>query len=238
LSVRTHSTVNAMTGVEPDGSSEKAEHGAALLVGEDFGVGQARAVVDGDVHAFPACGLAVDAEGVLASWPQAPGGISGEPGASAVLDPSEMLDVDMDQFTWPFALIAHGWLHAETAELAHPDPRQDARHGRERHVEDPRDLWAGEPHPPQGGDRLHALRAGPVRDPTRSRGPVAQPELALGAVATDPFARAADADAGGLRRLRHRPLALNDSPAELPTAFQTERRVSVQIHIRCPPWWD
>jgi hypothetical protein len=29
-----------------------------LLVGEDFGVGQAGAVIDGDVHALPACGLA------------------------------------------------------------------------------------------------------------------------------------------------------------------------------------
>ena len=35
---------------------------------------------------------------------------------------------------------------------------------------------------------------------------------------------------GGLGRLRQRPLPLNHSQTELPTAFQTERRVSVQIH--------
>jgi hypothetical protein len=64
----------------------------------------------------------------------------------------------------------------------------------------------------------------------RRRGPVTEPELALGAVTTHPLAGAADADAGGLGRLRHRPLPVNHSQAELPTAFQTERRVSVQIH--------
>ena len=49
---------DAMPGVEPDCASEKADDGAPLLVGEDFGVGQAGAVIDGDVHALPACGLA------------------------------------------------------------------------------------------------------------------------------------------------------------------------------------
>jgi hypothetical protein len=57
-----------------------------------------------------------------------------------------------------------------------------------------------------------------------------QPGLALDAVSAHPLARAADADAGGLGRLRHRSLPLNHRQTELATAFQTERRVSVQIH--------
>src|SRR5664279_5430876 len=64
----------------------------------------------------------------------------------------------------------------------------------------------------------------------RRRGAVTQPWLSLGAVAAHPLAGAADADAGGLGRLRHRPLVINHSAAELSSAFQTERRVSVQIH--------
>jgi hypothetical protein len=37
----------------------------------------------------------------------------------------------------------------------------------ERHAEDLGDLRAGEPQPPQRGDRLDALRASAVRDPMR-----------------------------------------------------------------------
>jgi hypothetical protein len=55
-----------------------------------------------------------------------------------------------------------------------------------------------------------------------------QPELALGAVSAHPFAGAADTDSGGLGRLRQRPLPINDGAAELPAAFQTERRVDME----------
>ena len=92
------------------------------------------------------------------------------------------------------------------------------------------DLRAGEPHPPQRGDRRDPLLTGSVRDPMRRRGAITQPGLPLSAVAPHPLAGAADTDSGGLGRLRQRPLPLNHSAAELPTAFQTERRVSVQIH--------
>src|SRR5580700_4748284 len=69
-----------------------------------------------------------------------------------------------------------------------------------------------------------------MRDPMRRRGLITKPDLSLGSVATHPLAGAADTDAGGLGRLRQRPLPLNHTTAELPTPFQTERRVSVQIH--------
>ena len=64
----------------------------------------------------------------------------------------------------------------------------------------------------------------------RRRGPITKPGLSLGLVATHPLAGAPDTDTGGLGRLRQRPLPLNHTTAELPTPFQTERRVSVQIH--------
>ena len=64
----------------------------------------------------------------------------------------------------------------------------------------------------------------------RRRGAITQPSVSLSNVATHPFASAADADAGGLGRRRQRPLPINHSQTELATAFQTERRVSVQIH--------
>jgi hypothetical protein len=136
----------------------------------------------------------------------------------------------VDKLTRPFTLVADRRLEPEAAKLAHPDPLKDPRHRRERHVQDLSDFRAGEPHPPQRGDRLNPLLTGSVRDPMRRGGAITQPELPLGAVAPHPLAGAANTDSGGLGRLRQRPLSLNHSPAELPPAFQTERRVSVQIH--------
>src|SRR3954447_24090526 len=45
---------DAVASVEVDGALEEGDRGGCLLVGEDFDVGQAGAVVDGDVHVFPA----------------------------------------------------------------------------------------------------------------------------------------------------------------------------------------
>ena len=148
----------------------------------------------------------------------------------AVDDPPEFFDVDVDQLAWSLALVAAGWLETEPAELAHPDPGEDARDGRERHRQDFGDLRPREPHPAERGDRLDPLITGAMRNPMWRRGAVKQPELAIVAVATHPFAGAADADLGGRGRLAHRPLTARNPTAELPTTFQTERRVSVKLH--------
>src|SRR5712691_6151992 len=136
----------------------------------------------------------------------------------------------MDQLAWPLALVASCGLEAKTAEPAHPDPGEDPRDGRERHPQGLGDLRTREAQPPQGGDRLHALLAGAMRDRVRGRRAVEQAELAVGAVAPHPLARAADADLRGLSCLRQRPLLINYAPAQKPTSIQTERSVSVKIH--------
>ena len=46
------------------------------------------------------------------------------------LDPTEPLDIDVDQLAGPVALVTLGGLETDPAELAHPDPGQDSRHGR------------------------------------------------------------------------------------------------------------
>src|SRR5450755_1243783 len=111
-----------------------------------------------------------DTQGVLAAWATAAVGHPGDPGASATLDLSQSLDVDVDQLPRALTLVAHGGLKAEASELAHPDPRQDPRDGRERHVEHLSDLRGGGPQPPQRRDRFEPLVTGPVRDPMRRRG--------------------------------------------------------------------
>src|SRR5207253_838980 len=194
------------------------------------GEGQARAVVNRDVHVLPADGPAVHAGCVpldrsIVAATDATNALAG-----AALDAPELLDVDMDQLTWALALVALRGLKTEPPELAHPDAREDPRDRGERHAQRVGDLRACEAQSAQSRDRLHSLLFGAVRDRIRRRGAIQQPELALGAVAPHPLAGTADADFGGLGRPRHRPLLLDHPPAQHPAPIQTESSVSVKIH--------
>src|SRR5919109_4149213 len=217
--------------IEADRASEERDHGGGLLVRERFGVGQAGAVIDRDVHAVEANRAALDASGVTCARAASMLAEAGDavPGALRA-DPSELLDVDVDELARLLAFIALRGLGAEPTELAHPDPGQDARDGRARHAQRLGDLRAGEPQPSERRDHLDTLLAGAMRDrPGRTR-VIVQPELALDPESGHPFTCAADTDPGGPGRLRQRPLLLDDLAAQLTTTLQTERRVSVKLH--------
>jgi hypothetical protein len=83
------------------------------------------------------------------------------------MDASELLDVDVDQLARPLSLIALRGLQPEPSQLAHPDPGQDPRHGRDSHPEQLGDLGAGQAHATQRGDRLDPPLVGAVRHDTR-----------------------------------------------------------------------
>lgn len=86
--------------LEPSKTAFQEGYGVLLAFGgPQLCVGQAGAVIDGDVEVFPAEPLAEGAPVALT------GAVAGE----AVPDPvdaAEFLDVDMDQFAWLFALVA------------------------------------------------------------------------------------------------------------------------------------
>src|SRR5918999_5693461 len=95
-----------VAGVEPDRAAQEARGGHALLVREYLDVGQARGVVDADVHKLPAgdaAALAV-AAGLLLACALPGDAVSGAANAS------EFLDVDMDELARPRALITIRWL--------------------------------------------------------------------------------------------------------------------------------
>jgi hypothetical protein len=148
----------------------------------------------------------------------------------ATLDAAKLFDVDVDQLAGSLALKALGRLEPQTPELAHPNSGQDPRNGRQRHSEHLGDLRARKAQPTQRSDRLHAPLAGSISDRGRRRGTMLQPQLAVGAIAPHPLARASDADFGGRGRLRHRPRLLNDTAAQHPPLVQAESRVTVQLH--------
>jgi hypothetical protein len=138
--------------------------------------------------------------------------------ARAALDAPELLDVDVDQLAGPLALVALRGLAPQPAELAHPDPGQDARHRRQRSIEDLGDFRSGEPQPSQRRDRFDSPLVGAIGDHGRRRGTIQQTARALRPEPLDPLRARAVADSGGLGRLRQRPPEL-DHPRHHPLAL-------------------
>src|SRR5438309_983144 len=219
-----------MAGEERDRACKEGDDRGGLLIAEDLGVGQAGAIVDRDVHTLPAGSAAGHTGGVSLDWRASVTASARDAMPSATCDAPELLDVDMDQLARSLALVALSGLKTKAPELAHPDPREDPRDRRQRHPERLGDLGTREAQPPQRRDRLHPLLLRAVGDRAWRRGPVQQPELALDSITPHPLAGAADADFGGLGRLRPRPRFLHYPPAQLPTPIQTERSISVKVH--------
>ena len=95
--------------------------------------------------------------------------------AGAAFDPSELLDVDVDELARPRALVADGLLEPEPAELAHADPGQDPGDRRECHPERLSDLGGSKTQPPQLRDRLDPIHGGAVGDMLRRRRAIVKP---------------------------------------------------------------
>jgi hypothetical protein len=202
--------------IERGGAAQKADHGGASFVSEDFGVGEAGAVVAGDMHAFPADLAPASAGPVGLGRVAAPAPVDAMPGAA--LDAPELLDVDVNELAWALALVALGGLQPEPAEPAHPDPGQNARDRRAGHVQDLGDLGAAETQPPQRRDRLDPPLVGAIGDQTRRRAAIHQPQITLDAIARDPLRARPRAHLSGRGGLCHRPALLehpNNHPLPL-----------------------
>lgn len=99
----------------------------ADLIAVSLGMGQAAAVVDSDVRVLPADRVAVSAVEVALSAVRV--ALAGHPLVGAALDPTEPLDLDVDQLTSVRSLAALCWFQVQTTELAHADSPEDFRHG-------------------------------------------------------------------------------------------------------------
>jgi hypothetical protein len=109
---------DAVAFIERDRSAQKPDRGAGLLVCEDFDVGQTGGVINTDVHGLPADRATVHSGAVSSPRSRVGGVLSGDPLASAALDPPRLLDVDVEQLARTVALIALCGLRApELADL-------------------------------------------------------------------------------------------------------------------------
>jgi hypothetical protein len=142
---------DAAPGEPRDGATQKAGDCDALLIAQDFGVGQAGAVIDADVHELPA-----DAPHALTAIPR-----------DAVADATnapQLLDVDVDQLPRALPLVAPAYRRgfqarqARKAELA-----QRAGH---RCAAQPDGLGDERPGPPTVAQPLN-LHHQPCRDRAR-----------------------------------------------------------------------
>jgi hypothetical protein len=126
----------------------------AFSSGSTSAVGQARGVIDADVHELPAD----DALAVLA-WAalQAALAVDAMP-CPSLRDAPELFDVDVQQLAGVAALVAVGrleWLEAR--ELAQADALEDSRDRRQCHAQALGDLARRHPQAAQQFDDLHAL---------------------------------------------------------------------------------
>jgi hypothetical protein len=106
---------------------------------------------------------------------------------AGLIDPTQLLDVDVNQLAWAGALVAPCRFEANPPESAQTDAEEDARDGRLRHSQRLGDLRSGHPQSPQGADRADALLGGAVVHATSSRGAIEQSGVTFVAVATRPL---------------------------------------------------
>ena len=82
-----------MLGVPADSAVKECGAGGGVLTGEDFGVGQARVIVDGDVQVLPP-GVAVSLDRVFQN------------ALADHVETAKLLGVDMDELAGRCALVA------------------------------------------------------------------------------------------------------------------------------------
>ena len=213
------------------GAGEEAGAGVGLLVVVDLGVGQAGVVVDGGVDvvvADPGLLLRVGLAGLSAVGPP----------AAAVRDPSDLLHVEVEEFTGPGAFVA-GMAAAFGADGL---SGQRVAGRQARHLVAAQD--AG--HRPCGdtGFRGEEVRPAPVSTPciehcgldvfgcspragAWAAGAVVQAVPALGPEAGHPSVRALPRDSQFLGHVRHRAPVVHDTAHQKTSAVKGQPGISV-----------
>src|SRR6266516_6262888 len=217
--------------VEGERALQEADRGRRPLVDKYLRAGEPAVVVDADVDVLVADVVAALALQVGVGGVMPPPALASEGSLTgAALDPTEPLDVDVQELARPRALVAARPLEPQPAQLAEALAGEDPGNGRECHPEQLRDLGAGEAQPTHGHDQPHPLIRRPIGDSLRPRVAISQATLPLDSVPVHPFARAAEADTGSLGRSGQGP-SLNNHPLGQPSpATPTERRVTVKPH--------
>jgi len=225
-SVVAHDTLDsdAVPGEEREGVLEEASGAFLGLIGQDFGIGEARGIVDGDVKGFPA--------GAALSALTPP--VAGDPMADAV-DLSELLAVDMDEFAWPFALVAEdGRFDVETVKATEAQAAEHGSDGGAGKAEAIGDGLARHPRAPEPFDRSERLGRQSLPRPGGRRAPVAKHPLAARPEPSQPFVDGACADACCLGGVGDPPPFADDPVHKNDSTIKRHTGILVDVHPGAP----
>jgi len=180
---------NAVPRDEGECPSEEGCRACRLLVGQDFGVGEARSIVDSDMKGFPSCAA-------LRALAHA---VAGDAVADAV-DPAELFRVDVDQFARMFAFVADdGRPDLESRQSVKPAAAQNKSNRRDRPPHLPGYGGPGQALAAQSLDLVFSRRHQPGRARARTRRAIHQAGFAFRPIAIPPFAHRLRIDRNGSR---------------------------------------
>jgi hypothetical protein len=153
--------------LEPtDGTPEEAGGAGGSLIGKDLRVRHSSGVVDGDMDEFPADTSCLDRMVSVDTMTDA-------------ADPTQLLDVHVDQFTRPIFLVSEdGLFGLEAAQAREAVPSQDAGHSGRAQPDTNRDLKPGLSSSAQAQHFLYPRGMGLPRYSMRSRATIDQGRLA------------------------------------------------------------
>jgi hypothetical protein len=117
---------DAMAGEEHPGPAEEPRAAVAALISQDFGIGQARVVVDGGMDIVIARAMLAVASALLER-------VAAMDAVTATLgEPPELLDIHVEQLAWPSAFVAADDLAAGPVQHLQPPELVAAQHPLDR----------------------------------------------------------------------------------------------------------
>jgi hypothetical protein len=200
------------------GAFQEGDRGGGSLIGQDLGISQTRSVIDGDVKELPS-----DASDTS-------GAVSVDAMADAA-DPTQFLDVDVDELSRVFSLVAHdGFFGIEVFESGDPVAGQDPVDRRGGESDSSCDLGGGIASSAQPENLLHPLGVSFAGHVVGSRAAIDQRRLAGLPIPPSPLRSSLATQAGRLGGAGQRHPGLNPLHQQQSTGRATSG-ILVKLHL-------
>jgi len=191
--------LDSVTAIPSQRTLEECGRGVALFVGQDLDISQPGVVVDGDMHVLPA-----GATDTLAA-------IAVDPMSYSAGDSPQFLDIQVNQFAWPFAFVATcRLLRLQQGQALEARPPKDPGDGRSGDPQLLGNLWTGLAAPAKPDNEVLPVDRCLKRRPKWTGRTVDQTNLSLGSKSSQPLESGTLADASGFCGFADCPMLLDD----------------------------
>jgi hypothetical protein len=209
---------NALALEPGHGAFQEGDRGGGSLIGQDLGISQTGSVIDGNVDELPS-----DAADTSRA-------VTVDAMADAA-DPTQLLDVDVDELSGVFSLVAHdGFFGIEVFESGDPVAGQDPVDRRGGESDSSCDLGGGIASSAQPENLLHPLRMGCGGHAVRSRAAIDQRRLPGLPIPFLPLRSSLATQSGRLGGAGQRHPGLNPSHQQQSTGRATSG-ILVKLHL-------